>query len=59
MNGWLLDYHHVLEFRLLGMTMLLGSVATVGALACAVRNAGRRLLRQPAQGMPSCQRRVP
>jgi hypothetical protein len=40
-------------------TMLPGALATLGAFACAARNAGRRRLRQPAQGMPSCQRHLP
>jgi hypothetical protein len=59
MSGWFLDYHQVLEFRLLAMTMLLGILTLCGALACGLRFGCRRLIRRASEGMPICQRRTP
>jgi hypothetical protein len=59
MSDWSLDYHQALEFRLLGIMLLLGVSAMLGALACAIRSAGKRLLRHMPHGTPSCQRQMP
>jgi hypothetical protein len=59
MNSWFLDYHQALEFRLLGITLLLALSVTFSALAYTVRNSCRRLLRHTANGLPSCRRQLP
>jgi hypothetical protein len=41
-NNWLLDYHHALQFRLLGLMVIFGIVLPA---LCALIGAGRLLAR--------------
>jgi hypothetical protein len=59
MGDWFLDYHQVLEFRLLAVTMLLGILALCGALACGLRIGCRSLVRRASEGMAMYRRRTP
>jgi hypothetical protein len=59
MSDWFLNYHQVLEYRLIGMMMLLGVFALCTALACGLRTGGRQFLRHTLPGIPICQRRTP
>jgi hypothetical protein len=59
MSGWFLNYHQVLEYRLIGMTVLLGAFALCVALAWGLRIGSPQLLRRAPRAMPICQRRTP
>jgi hypothetical protein len=58
MRDRLLDYHQVLEFRLLGMTMCLGLFALGCTLASGLRTVCRYLVTHTSQGIPIWQRRT-
>lgn len=53
-----LDYHQVLEFRLLGMMTVLGLFALCCALAYGLRTGYRYLVRHTSHGIPMWQRRT-
>jgi hypothetical protein len=59
MSDWFLNYHQVLEYRLIGMTTLLGVFALCTALASGLCIGSRQLLRHVLHGLPICQRRTP
>jgi hypothetical protein len=59
MSDWLPDYHQILLFRLLGITMLLGVVAVCGTLGCGLRFGYRSLAGRAPHAMPLWQRRTP
>jgi hypothetical protein len=59
MNHWFPDYHQVLQFRLFGITMLLGMVAVCGTLGRGLRIGYRVLASHVQRGLPIWQRRSP
>jgi hypothetical protein len=53
MNNWLIDYHHALQLRLLGLLIVFGIVFPVLCLlVAAVRSLAKRLARGARYGTP-------
>ena len=59
MSDWLPDYHQILQFRLVGMTMLLGMFAVCSALGYGLRIGSRAFARRTSHGTPIWQRPTP
>ncbi|HME20125.1 MAG TPA: hypothetical protein VKI44_01960 [Acetobacteraceae bacterium] len=59
MSDWFFDYHQVLQFRLVGMTMLLGMFGVCNALGYGLRIGCRTLAGRISPGTPIWQRRTP
>jgi hypothetical protein len=58
MRDKFLDYHQVLEFRLLGMMAVLGLFALGCAMAYGLRTVCRYLVTHTSLGIPIWQRRM-
>jgi hypothetical protein len=58
MRDRFLDYHQILEFRLLGMMMFLGLFALGYALAYGLRTVCRYFVTHTSLGIPMWQRRT-
>jgi len=52
MTDWLLTYHQVLEFRLLGLLLFVATFALGGAVVGTLRNALQQATRRRQIGIP-------
>ena len=59
MSDWSLNYHQILEYRLIGMTMLVGAFGLSIALGRTLYAASQRLVSKTLFGIPICQRHKP
>jgi hypothetical protein len=59
MSDWFLDYHHLLQFRVPTMAMLVGLFAIGSALDHAVRHGRSRFAGRTPRGVATWQRRTP
>lgn len=54
MDNWIIDYHHALLIRLIGLVVLLCVVFTLSLLVRQVCQVGSSLMRHLRQGIPIC-----
>ena len=53
MSNWIIDYHHALMLRLLGILLFLGAWVMFTLIGRQVWHAGSNLLQRCAQGIPA------
>lgn len=54
MDSWIIDYHHALLLRLIGLALLVCALSVFRLLAGCLRQVGRGLFRHSLQGTPIC-----